>query len=327
MKRLIALLAAIAMVLTAVLVRGLLDDDSGSGSVEGSEGGDEGLELICGPELVAACNTLASEAGGVKVTQQPEQETAAAIATGELELAAGTAWLAAGDWPAITAAGDPGSAGSAIGGLIASEVLARSPAVMVARTDRMDVVTEHCGEPDWACVGSAAGTSWTELGGPVGWGRVEVALPDTATGSGMTTTSQAVASEVGSSDFATNDLDDPTYSRWIDQLAEASAANASSTSPLVQFVTVPFSLSVVGALESEAIGELADVATAEELTVVAPAPVATADVRLWSADEDALASALERLGDIPGALSGSRWRVAGSGVNTAPPELQALEPT
>lgn len=342
MKRFLALLVAVAMVLLAVLVRGLLDGNGTDGT--GTDGNDtdgngtdgngtdgSGLELICGPQLLAACNSLAGELEGVRITLQDESDTAEAIAAGTVTLGAGTAWLAAGDWPAITAAGISEGA-SNLEDLESTGVLGRSPAVMVARTDRMEAISSSCTQPDWGCVGAAAGSAWTELGGSPQWGRIEIGLPEPTAASGMTVVNQAVASEVGTTDFATNDLADPAYSSWFSHLAETSGSNASSTSPLVEFVSRPASLSVVGALEAEAIEELAGVASADTLTVLAPDPIATADVRLWSSDRAALDSVLDRLGsgEPTGAevlvdfLEATGWRVVGPGGDLRAPEAASI---
>ena len=65
MKRFVALLAAAAMVLVAVLIRGAMDNEDGSGSNGTTGSGGQGdLALTCGPELLAACNEIAEEADG-----------------------------------------------------------------------------------------------------------------------------------------------------------------------------------------------------------------------------------------------------------------------
>lgn len=314
MKRFAAVLAAVVMVLAAVLVRALVAGEDARG--DDGDTGDDGLEIICGPELLAACNDLAAEIGGLRVTQQPEADTAEAIVTGELTLGAGSVWLAAGDWVAITSAGMATDTGPPI----SSDVLARSPAVMVARTDRMEVLRAACGEVDWSCVGDSAGDSWTGLGGERTWGRVEVALPSPDSAPGMVASNQAVASRIGTTDFATNDLAEPSVAGWLDSLSSASASNSGAVPPLEDFIGRPAALSVVGALEADAVRVLRDAASAELMTVVAPAPVATADVRLWSGSTGSLERALgtltpERLAE---ALAGSGWR-PGDGRGTEPP--------
>ena len=232
MKRLLALLAAAALVLAAVVVRGLIDSDGPSQPDSGAASSDgDGFQLICGPELLAACNELAAEGRNMKVTSEDEQATVGRIAEGDLEPDGSWAWLAAGEWPEYARAG-----GADVPELPSSEILARSPAVIVARSERLGALENSCPAPDWGCIGGFAGETWESIGGEPSWGRVEVGLPEPDDGEGMVVVNQAVASEVGTAEFATNDLDDPAVESWFDQLASESNANATSTTPLAEFL-------------------------------------------------------------------------------------------
>lgn len=290
MKRFLAVIAAIALVGLAIVLRGLIDDD---------------LTLICGPELLAACNDLGGEMENVNVVNEAEADTAARLAEGTLELDDSTAWLAAGPWPDIAAAQGPD-----MPELAGSDVLANSPAVIVARTDRMAAINAACGSANWSCIGDAAGGAWTALGGESAWGRIEVGLPDPDLGDGTVAVNQAVASRVGTSDFATNDLESPEVEGWFDALAQQSKDNATSISPLTQFLRVPGSLGVVGALEAEAIQQLESAAVADELTTTVPEPTSLAEVRLWAGGDGDLASILDRLNEdrVVGSMTENGWR-------------------
>ncbi len=304
MKRLLALVAALAMVGLAIVLRGLIDDDSSDGGSSGG-GGNGRLTLVCGPELLPACNGLSDEVSDVTVVGEAEADTAARLADGSLRLDASTAWLGVGPWPGIAAA-----SGLEVPDLSGSEVLAHTPAVIVARNDRMEAINSACGSANWSCIGDAAGGQWTDLGGEAAWGRVEVGLPDPDSGDGTVAVNQAVASRVGRTDFATNDLDVPEVEDWFESLAVESKDNASSISPLSQFLRVPGSLGVVGALEAEAISQLESAAVADELATTVPEPTSNAEVRLWAGDEDLLDSLLDRLGGdrVTGALVDEGWR-------------------
>jgi len=304
MNRVLAALAAIGLVAGAVLVRHQVDGG-------GSATSDIPLTVVCGTDLAPACERLGGQLGdAAKVTVEPEATTAQRLASGQLKLGRDTVWLAAGPWPEVTAAG-----GTAMPALAASDVLASSPAVIVARTDRMSAITSACPEAKatWACIGGQAGQPWTQLGGQAAWGRVEVGLPVPDSGAGLVAVDQAVASKVGRSDFAINDIDDdPDTAAWFDQLAAASNANVTGTTPLAHFLQVPGSLGVVGALESEAGPALRRAASGRTLQMVVPEPVAQAQVRLWGADRAATNDAVDRLGgrgDIATALAGTGWRV------------------
>jgi len=306
-KRFLALVAAVAMVGLAVVLRGLIDGgdagDGGSGSDDGADNGT--LTLVCGPELLPACNELAREVADVTIVAEAEADTAARIADGSLQLDGSTAWIAAGPWPGIATA-----SGLEVPELSGSEVLAHTPAVIVARNDRMEAINSACGSATWSCIGDAAGAAWTDLGGETAWGRIEIGLPDPDSGDGTVAVNQAVASRVGTTDFATNDLEVPEVDDWFETLAAESKDNASSISPLSQFLRVPGSLGVVGALEAEAISQLESAAVADDLATTVPEPTSNAEARLWAADGDLLDSLLNRLGQdrLAGVLADSGWR-------------------
>jgi hypothetical protein len=311
MKRAVAVLVAVGLVAGAVLVRRALTDDGASAGKD--------LELVCGSELAAACSGFAG-ADGIRVVVEDEAVTAGRLVEGELVLDRAV-WLAAAPWPAMAAAGAD-SQGVELPDLAGSTVLGESPAVIVARTDRMEAITAACGTPTWACIGEQAGGPWTALGGETAWGRVEVALPDAGTGAGAVAINQGVASRIGRTDFAINDLDDePADAAWFDRLASESSANQrDDLTPLQQFLRVPGSLGVVGSLGAEADTELTGVSNAEAFETVVPEPSSTAQVRLWAADPDALADAIERLDParLSTLLSDSGWEATGAATSTGP---------
>lgn len=332
MKRFVALLAAVAMVLLAVLARNVMDGDDGTGgNHDGGSAGSGDLRLICGPALETTCERITESVEGVSVTVQAEQETADDLASGKLELGENQVWLAAGDWPAITSAGlNPGDAGISRLELASSEVLARSPAVIVGRTERMDAAAAAaCGSLDWSCLGDHAGSPWSDMGGEPGWGELKVALPDVDAAAGMVSVNQAVASKVGSSDFATNDIEDPAVAGWFENLARESARSTRpAREPLDLLIGVQGALSMAGALESDAVRELSTAASAGSFTVVAPHPVATADVHLWAPDDRTVEDAIRKLGEkkLTDALGGTGWRIpARTGTSSPPAGAASIE--
>ena len=306
-----ALLVAAGLVVGAVLVRSALTDDGSAG--------DGDLELVCGTELAAVCDGLDGD-DDLRVVVEDEAATARRLIEGELALDR-TAWLAAAPWPAM-AAESAASEGGELPDLAGSAVLGASPAVIVARTDRMEAITATCGTPTWACIGERAGGPWTDLGGQATWGRVEVAMPDAGTGAGAVAVNQAVASRVGRTDFAINDLDDdPADAAWFDRLASESRANErDDLSALQQFLRVPGSLGVAGALGAEADTELARVSGSEAFVKVVPEPTSVAQVRLWAADADSLSEAIERIDParLATLLADSGWEATGEADATGP---------
>jgi hypothetical protein len=309
-KRLAALVGAVALVVGAVLVRGAIDGDGGGGGGAGS--GEEGrLQLVCSSALRAACDGLAGDDVAVRV--EDDAVTAAALA-GE-DPPGVDAWLTTSPWPAIVAedrelAGSPPVLGRP------SSTLARSPATAVMRRDRAEAAAAACGgDVTWACVGGAADEPWTELGGSPTWGTVKPGLPDPDRSDGLVVLSQAAASRLGRTDFAANDFDDdPEFGPWFDQLVGAAKdAGRGTPSPLDRFLVANASFGAVGALEAEAVPAQRRAANGGDLAVIYPEPVVTADVVLVPAAGREAAEVVDRVGRAPllAALGDAGWRVPG----------------
>ena len=123
-------------------------------------------------------------------------------------------------------------------------IVASSPIVVGAWRDRSQILAASCGAIDLACVGSALGASWSDLGGPEAWGRFKVAMADPT-------------------------QSDPGLIAW------SAVVDAVPRSQLEQ---LPASLRVVGASEADVISEVlafgdsrADVVVGSEAIVLAQA--------------------------------------------------------
>lgn len=322
MKRLLALLLAVGLVGGAVLVRNRIDD---GGSGGGSSSGD-GVRLVCGTDLAATCERLAQDDPSIDLTVEDEAVTADRLATAPADGAGFDAWLTAGPWAAIVA--DDRSRAGTDGAVLGdpSKVLARSPATIVAQQDRAAALTTACGGAvSWACIGRFAGLPWTDAGGQAAWGTVKPGLAGPSTGAGLVALSQAVSSQIGTTDYASNDFDDPTLSAWFDQLVgQAKRARAPGQSPVARFLVLPASFGAVGALEAESGPSVARAANRSDLRVIYPEPVATADVTLTPAAGREASEVLDRIGQdrLLDALATDGWRVPGrpaaAGVSAGP---------
>ena len=316
MKRLAAVVVAVGLVVGAVLIRGRIDD-AGDG---GGGGGGDTLRLVCGTDLAAACELLAEQDDSIEVTVQDEGTTADRLSLAETEEAGFDAWLTAGPWPAVVAdnRGQAGAEPAVLGK--ASDVLARSPATIVALDDRAAALAASCGAAvTWACIGGVAGLPWTQAGGQAAWGAVKPGLQPPGSGAGLVALSQAVSSEVGTTSYASNDFEDPAVSAWFDQLVGQAKRNRSpGQTPLQRFLVLPASYGAVGSLEAESGPSVAKAANRSDLQVIYPEPVATADVALAPAAGTEVADVVDRIGAerLSDALAATGWRV--SGRDTAP---------
>ena len=318
--RVLAFLAAVAMVVGAVAVRARLDDDEERRATR--------LRLVCSTELAAVCEALAADEGtDVDATVEAAAETAdrlTALAPGQATPLDG--WLVPGPWPTIVAdARDR----EGLERLVApGPVLARSPVVLAVWPERADVLKPHCGGTvGWKCLGENAGERWSSLpDGRADWGPVTPGHPPLATATGVIVLGAATAGFFGRADLSSTDLrDDEPYRSWLTKLERA--IRSRPTSPLADMlVRGPSAFDAVGTIEAEAGPLLARSARPSKPTLLYPEPVATADVVLGTTGgraSDLLAELVS--GDVGRrALAAAGWRVPGQAPVAGVPPTPAL---
>lgn len=324
MKRVLAVVAAVAMVGAAWWIRtSIIDGDKSTTAGSGSAGGE--LRLVCGTDLAEVCAALAKEDASIKVTTVAE-----GLTTDQLSRDGATAtfdaWLTAGPWAQIVAdnrstagSGSTGAKGADPLGAT-SKVLGRSPVAFVGPTERMTALQQHCGTVTWVCIGEASGQQWAAVGGKPAWGTVKAGLAPPDSGAGLVALDQAVASSTGVTDWDTLDLDEAQP--FLNQLAGAATIDAD---PLNLLLTRPGSFSVAAPLQQQAGPALRQAASGSQYTTLYPEPVVTADVTLTAAAGRDVQQIVERIGEdrLATALAGRGWRGTGApnakGVDSAPP--------
>jgi hypothetical protein len=337
-----AALVAVLLVVVAVWIRGLIDDNGG---------GDGGtVRLLCTTELEAACTELADDAD-VSVTVEPVGATAQSlVALPDEQRPDFDAWLTPGPWSQMV---DVQRRVNGRRPLFEppSDPIGRSPLVLVARADRAPVLeaTPACNNAvDWKCIGAVAGSSWSELPrGQAAWGTVKPAYGDpSASAVALLVLSQATSEFLGTADYSRAELESDEYLDWLSGIERAVPATPADPflEMLQQLPTATYD--VVGTTEAEAGPALALAAPdrREQLTLLYPEPVVTSDVVLAAvggrgdtvgdlAGDDELAAALARTGwRVPGhsAARGVRDTPAlprGSGLPPDPGALVALQET
>ena len=307
MRAIAALGGALALVIAAVVARGMLDDDDGSAA-----GGD--IRVVCPRELEGPCGSLGGDA---TVRIEDAESTAAALAgAGEADDVDADVWVVPAPWGELVAdqrarAGLPGLVGDP------SEAVARSPVALVVYADRAAALEDGAcaGGVTWRCLGEAAERSWSEVGGEVGGdipGRVKVGITDPDTSTGLVVLGGATAGYFDTADYAANDFDS-AWSQWLgalgaraDEAAAGDVVNTLLTAGAAQFAAV-------GALEVEA--RQVTTAGRDDVRVIYPAPVATADlVAIPIGASSAAATAARDVaadGDLRAALAEAGWRVTG----------------
>lgn len=325
--RILAIVAAVAMVIGALYARSRIDDRT--------ERTGTTLRLVCATELAPVCEALADDQGTrVEATVEPAATTADTLT--KLERGAPSplhGWLVTAPWPTIVAEARQRAGRDAL--LSAGDVLARSPVVLAVRADRNQALEAQCkGQSGWKCLGEAAGRPWTELpGGRPEWGRVKPGHPGVASAAGLTVMGGAtVAFFGGRLELSSTDLDDDAYFDWLSNLERAVPLDPPS--PFQTMLQRPSAFDAVGALEAEA-GPLLVGARNAKPVLIYPSPVTTADVVLGTTG----GRAGELLADLVSGPSGGRalaasgWRVEGvspvAGVRTSvqlPPTSNLPEP-
>jgi hypothetical protein len=221
-KRAIAVVAAVVMVLVSLAVRSAMDDDS-TASNDGKP-----VTIACIPELADACRSLAN------VTVRIEDAATTAKALTGID-----GWVTFDPWPTMAAQ----LAGHEIAK--STTAIASSNLVIAMVSERAQAITPTCGGTvTWKCLGDNTGRPWTDVGGKSDWGTVKVGLPPATSGAGAVVLASAATSYFGSTGFATNDFDDQ-FRVWKSKLL----ATAGSFSDFIRFFPAQFSaVGTVGAL-------------------------------------------------------------------------------
>lgn len=283
MRRLLAVVAAAAMVAGSLAIRSRLDSRE--------EDRDNPLRVVCAAELGTVCDAL--KRTSAQVTVEPAPATADRLGREEAPDLDG--WLAPAPWPQIV---DGRRRPSGLLPLFTevSPPLARSPLVIVMSRD----VAARC-PTGWKCLGEAARN------------QARPSHPDPGVdGLGALIVGQAVAAYFGrADDLSTTDLDDRSFDTWFRTLERATPPLISGSSLLNEMLGTNFATyNAVGAIEAEAGPIVATAAVRDRVVLLYPEPMATVDV--------VLAGSGSRLREVAGgetvrkALADAGWRMDAS---------------
>ncbi|MEZ5144381.1 MAG: substrate-binding domain-containing protein [Acidimicrobiales bacterium] len=324
MRRALAVVAAVAMIALAFLVRSRSDTGGG--------GGDGPATVVCARELAAACQALQAKNPWLTVVTEDANRTLTTLTAAGFDPGAAEidGWLVPAPFPAmVDETRARTGAGSALGE--PTKVLARSPLVIAVWNDRRQALRSRCGEDlTWKCIGEVAGEPWGDVGGQASWGEVKPGLANPAeTAIGLLGAGQAAASWFGTSDYAANDFADPAFRAWFERLARASQSSGTGTgTPLDQMLSLgPAAFDLAGSTEAAAGPSISTSRDKDRLGIVYPAPEATADVVLAPVAGSEAGARVKRLFESPdaaAALAGAGWRVDGQPAATGLPPDTAL---
>ncbi len=190
MKRVGALLGAMAMVVAALAVRGTFsgeDDDAGGGPGAGDSG-----SLVCPDEFRAVCGDV----DGAVVERAGT--TADRLIEGDGDAAA-LQWIVPSAWAELVVAERDRLGRTAIFE-IDDDPVASSPVVLAVWEDRASQLRATCDAVDWRCLAEKAGTP-LEAGD-----QVRTGMPPIDSATGLVVAGAQAVSLLGTADFAANDF-------------------------------------------------------------------------------------------------------------------------
>ena len=298
MKRVGALVIAMALVAGAIFIRRALDDRNVGSSTSSS---DSRATLLCAPEVADACRRLAN----TDVTEEEPGTTEARLHAGGKLGADG--WVVSQPWPTFVDRRD------------ISPVLASSPIVAVMKSERATKLAAACGGTiAWRCIGDHVGQMWSSFGGDPSWGEFKVGHDTTDTTDGFLSVVSATNGWFGNADYASNDFtDDPDFQPWFARLEQSveGAAPTTAISPIDLFAATPSAYSVVTTLESSV---PSSISSNPSFRIIPLAPTVRADV--------VLVAGADRfdLGELSGALSRTGWGRASAPTTSGLPNTGVM---
>ncbi|MEI7591724.1 MAG: substrate-binding domain-containing protein [Actinomycetes bacterium] len=335
MKRLAAVILAIAMVVVAVKFRGRMDDQAATTAADQATA--NGV-LVCASELRAVCDTLARTHRDIHIRIEEAQVTLTRLASPEFDSATMSgegridAWLVPEPWPQMVAEQRLRS-GSGVGVLQPpSAVLARSPLVIAMWNDRRDALQRRCenGTITWKCIGREAGTPWGSESPVNSWGSVKPGhpVPD-QTAEGLLVLGEASASWFGTSSYASNDFDNAAFRAWFDHLERAIPVfPVPPRTPLDEMLFAgPAAFDLTGTLESTAAPQIETSRDNARLSILYPEPLTTADVVVTPVTGSQSGDRFMKLvksQEGAQALAQAGWRVEGQPLAPGIPDVPVL---
>jgi len=295
-KRALALLVAVGLVLGALVVRARLDDD-GDEAGPGPAGGEAAEVVACVTEVAAQCQLARGNVARVVTAGQALDELVAdPLAPADAEVDAWVLPRFVVDAVAADRArrGEPPAFGEV------SAPIAHTAVVPAGVPDRVAALAAACGRPlDWACLAEQAGRPWAELGQDVP-DRVRLGVdPPGDSATGLVALGALASAALGA--FDPNQTDTQS---WVQDLERNRLADPPrGQGALATLATRPGTYDVAAALRSDA-RHLAEV-NPRRISVAEPSPAAPLEVVVASGPGRRLDRSL--VDDLSDELTRSGW--------------------
>lgn len=315
MKRVLALLAAVALVAGAVLVRDRLDSGDGQQAAGGPGPSVSAGVVACVDEVFEACRVATGgRARSVSAGEAIDLLVVDPLAEEDAEV---DAWvLPRYVVEAVDAQRARLGVAPAFGEV--SEPVAHTEVVPVVAADRIAPLEAACGRAlDWACLADLAGRSWSDLGAPYP-GPVRLGLdPPGSSATGLVAVGALGAAALGAVDPSQTETQAWFQDLERNRLAEAPRGQRA----LAVLATRAGTYDVATALVAD--GRAVE-ASNPRVVVAEPDPPATLDVVVAAGAGRSVDTGLAE--DVAAELGGSGWEVGGAtgGIQPAGDVLAAL---
>ena len=251
-KRLLAILAASAMIAGAWFVRTKVIDNkttvaTGGGTTQPTDAPTTSRRVVCVAELEDACR-----ASGSIYTVEPVSTTLAMLAS---EPNPDIVWITTSPLPEMADAARLRANQPPLP-VDQRKALGSTTVVVAAPTERVTVLKAACPDLSWKCIGEKTNRPWKEIGGQAGWQDVTFRHRDPlVSAGGLSVFGAALAGRTGRTDIGTGDLAVSDVRSWTNQLENA---NKQPTSDPLTSIVVGTRFDLVGALATEDAMDLLD---------------------------------------------------------------------
>ncbi len=285
----LAVLGAVALVVIAVVVRGMIDGD-GVGGVSGDGGP---VTVACIVELRDPCRALAASDADVDVVVEAAGTTLDKLTAGATGY---DGWVTLDPWPSVAGEDRPAQAlGEPTEPIASTELVIVSP----------DTAEPCAGDVTWRCLGDAG---------------ANVGLPDRTGALGLLLVANAASDYFDKvDDLATNDFnEDPQFDGWLDRLTADTTSDPLGDLLLAFPPTLVFD--AVGTSRAQVAADVGS-RVVDRLVVVAPDPAGRAHVVIAPVRGADGAEAVTELADDAGfldALTDAGWERGATGSTNLP---------